>query len=208
MTFRQLFIISAFSYALISCGNSTANRKNEKAASGTKKEVRYAKGFKIERFSNYTLISVRNPWDSIRTMETYVLVDRNKPIPANLPQGNIVKVPVQRVATCSAIFAGEYKKLGDINKIVAVGEPEYVYIPEITNGVASGKISNLGMNTALNAEKLIAARTDILVVIPFRRIDARPVQKSGRLCSERCFLHGRIATWAYRMDQIRSSFSG
>lgn len=52
-----------------------------------------------------------------------------------MPDGNIVRVPVQRVATCSSIFAGEYKQFGDIEKIIAVSEPEYYNIPEIKKGI-------------------------------------------------------------------------
>jgi iron complex transport system substrate-binding protein len=158
-----LFIVLCF----IGCTNSHRKHNSPVETAAQNTEIRYAKGFRINHFKDYTQIIVLNPWDITQTMETYILVDRSKPIPANLPQGNIVRVPVQRVATCSAIFAGEYKQLGDIHKIVAVGEPEYVYIPEITQGVASGKIANLGMNTSLNTEKLIASKTDLLVVSPF-----------------------------------------
>jgi iron complex transport system substrate-binding protein len=100
-------------------------------------------------------------------METYILVDRNKQLPDNLPQGNVVKVPVQRVATCSSIFAGEYKQLGDIHRIVAISEPEYVDIPEIKSGLKNGAINDLGVTVSLNVEKLLASKVDILVVSPF-----------------------------------------
>jgi iron complex transport system substrate-binding protein len=164
---KNLLLLLAIILLITACvkTDKKANQKTDGCKTGTK--INYAKGFKIEHYTDYTKIVVRNPWDTTRTLETYILIDRNKPIPKKLPQGSIVRVPVERVATCSAIFAGEYKQLGDIRKIVAVSEPEYVYIPEITEGVANGKITNLGMNTSLNAEKLIASKTDILVVSPF-----------------------------------------
>jgi iron complex transport system substrate-binding protein len=158
-----IFLVSLFT----ACDKPKSNTENKTANSKTTCNITYAKGFKIEHYVDYTKIVVRNPWDTTQTLETYILIDRNKAIPKKLPQGSIVRVPVKRVATCSAIFAGEYKQLCDIRKIVAVSEPEYVYIPEITKGVANGKITNLGINTSLNAEKLIASKTDILVVSPF-----------------------------------------
>ena len=160
------FIYLVLFIALVSCN---ANKKGtENPASATSKtQIKYAKGFSIQRFENYTLIVVRNPWDTTQTMERYVLVDRNKTVPSNLPAGNVVKVPVQRVATCSSIFAGEYKQLDAIQLIVAVSDPQYVDIPEINNGLKNGKVCDLGMTTSLNLEKLIAAKTDILIVSPF-----------------------------------------
>ncbi len=164
---KNLLLLLVIVLLITACVNTSKN--DNKISEGRKIEskINYARGFKIEHYTDYTKIVVRNPWNTTRTLETYILIDRNKPIPKKLPQGSIVRVPVERVATCSAIFAGEYKQLGDIRKIVAVSEPEYVYIPEITEGVANGKITNLGMNISLNAEKLIASKIDILVVSPF-----------------------------------------
>ena len=110
------------------CGKSNSKTENQPTNDKTTCNINYAQGFKIEHYTDYTKVIVRNPWDTARIMETYILIDRNKKTPKNLPQGNIVKVPVQRVATCSSIFAGEYKQLGDINKIRAISEPEYVDI--------------------------------------------------------------------------------
>lgn len=152
---------------LVSCGQHSGGNHQHVTGQHDVPQIKYAKGFKMARFDDYTRIDIRNPWDTTRTMETYILIDRNKPVPENLPAGNVVKIPVQRVGTCSAIFAGEYKQLQSLDKIVAVGEPEYVYIPEIIKGVADGSIINLGLNTHLNTEKLLAAKTDILVISPF-----------------------------------------
>lgn len=152
---------------LAGCGKSISKTEDQSVNDKTTCNINYAKGFKIEHYTDYTKVIVRNPWDTTRIMETYILIDRNKETPTDLPQGNIVKVPVQRVATCSSIFAGEYKQLGDINKIRAVSEPEYVDIPEIKAGLKNETISDLGVTVSLNVEKLVASKVDILVVSPF-----------------------------------------
>lgn len=154
-------------FALFACHTNKKKESENNAAATTKAEIKYAKGFSIRHFENYTLIVVRNPWDTTQTMERYVLVDRNKAVPTNLPAGNVVKVPVQRVATCSSVFAGEYKLLNTIHLIVGVSDPQYVDIPEIKNGLKNGSITDLGMTTSLDLEKLLVAKTDILIVSPF-----------------------------------------
>jgi iron complex transport system substrate-binding protein len=164
--FNLAFTIS-FILLLAACGKPKSNRESKTIGYKATCNITYAKGFKIERYADYSKVTVRNPWDTAHIMETYILVDRNKEMPKNLPQGSIVKVPVQRVATCSSIFAGEYKQLGNIDKIVAVTEPEYVDITEIKAGLKTGKVSDLGLQFSLNAEKLIASKVEILVVSPY-----------------------------------------
>lgn len=154
-------------FALFACQTNKKKESENDATATAKTEIKYAKGFSIRHFENYTLIVVRNPWDTTQTMEKYVLVDRNKAVPTNLPAGNVVKVPVQRVATCSSVFAGEYMLLNAIHLIVGVSDPEYVDIPEIKNGLKNGSIADLGMTTSLDLEKLLVAKTDILIVSPF-----------------------------------------
>lgn len=157
-----LILISSF----LSACNKTKNEQN-KSIVNCNSEIRYAKGFTIERFDAYTQIIVRSPWDSAKILEKYILVDRNKPLPSNLPVGTLVKVPIKKLALCSAVHAGMWNLLGEANKIIAVCEPEYMHFPVIQKGLTNGKIIDLGMHTSINIEKLMAAAPDILVVSPF-----------------------------------------
>ena len=174
----SLFIV--ISFLLVACtGSSSARKEKTEENGGSQIEIKYAQGFSIRHFKEYTLIVVRNPWDTTHILEKYILVDRNKKIPIHLPEGTVVKIPVQRAATCSSIFAGEYKKLGDIGKIVAVSEPQYVDIPEIKEGLTSGKIADLGITVSLNAEKLIASKPDVLIISPFEESMHDRFKKNG-----------------------------
>jgi iron complex transport system substrate-binding protein len=162
-------LLFPFCFALLfgSCTKNNRYNEQEELKTDVQSEIKHAKGFTIERFAEYTQIKVRNPWDSTRILETYILVDRNKETPANLPKGSVVKIPVQRVAICTSVFAGEYHKLGEIDKVVAVSEPQYIDLPEIKEGLKNGKIADLGITVKLNVEKLIASRVEILVISPF-----------------------------------------
>ena len=166
MFYKRITFLLFLAIIVCSC-NKLKQNGSTNLVSIENTDITYAEGFTIQHFKEYTLITVRNPWDTTQTMEKYVLVDRKKKIPANLPEGNVVKIPVQRVAMCSSIFAGEYKQFGDIDKVIAVSEPEYFRIPEIQNGLSSGKIADLGLTVTLDAEKLIASKPDILIVSPF-----------------------------------------
>ncbi len=153
--------------ALVACTPSNKSDKKDDSTQLDAVKVQYARGFSIQHFDAYTKIVVRNPWDTTKVLETYLLVPREKDVPADLPEGMVVKVPVERVGLCSSIFAGEYKQLGAMDKIVAVSEPQYFDFPEVKEGLKSGKITDLGVTATLNTEKVLSSKLDILVLSPF-----------------------------------------
>lgn len=165
MNTRFLLLLFLFFSIFSACVKTKNEHKTLAVRNNT--EIRYAKGFTIERFDSFTQIVVRSPWDRTKTLETYILVDRNKPLPSNLPLGTVVKVPIKKVALCSAVHAGMWDLLGHANNINAVCEPEYMRFPIIQKALAEGTIIDLGMHTSINTEKLMAAAPDILVVSPF-----------------------------------------
>lgn len=179
MKFNNLLILATTLLLVSACNKATKATSDKTNQTATSANIRYARGFKLERFADYTLITVRNPWDTTRVMEKYVLVDRNKKTPSSLPEGTVVQIPVQRVALCSAIFAGEYQQLGELDKIVAVSDPEYINIKEITTKIQRNEIANLGMTSALKDEQLIASKSEILIVSPFEIATHDKYKKNG-----------------------------
>ena len=63
----------------------------------TSDTIRYAQGFIVHHFDGYTAVEVRDPWDSTRLLQRYLLVDRDRPVPENLLKGTVVQVPAQNV---------------------------------------------------------------------------------------------------------------
>jgi len=161
----------------LGCTNSHKNQNNLSQIVEKNTEVSYAKGFRINRFKDCTQLIVSNPWDSTGVLESYVLVDRNKKLPAHLPDGIVVRTPVERVAFCSSVHAGMWSQLGKAQLTVGVCEPEYFSIPVIKEGLMKGNIANLGMATSFNIEKLIAAAPEILVVSPFENTKRTEFEK-------------------------------
>lgn len=174
---KQLLITLFVLLTLSGCHSPKSKQNANREKSTT--SVRHARGFTIHHYDNYTLITVRNPWDSAKVLETYILVDKNSALPEHLPAGSIVKVPVEKVAICTAVHAGIWKQLGCVDKIKAVCEPNYIDIPEIKSGVESGLISDLGMATSIDLEKLIAVSPDALIVSPFENTSYGRFAKTG-----------------------------
>ena len=103
-------------------------------------EIRYATNLKIVRFSDYTVATVRNPWDTLKTLHTYVLVDKQKPVPEHLPEGTVVRVPVEKALVYSVVHGGLLDELGAIGSIAGVCNMEYIKMPKIQKLHGEGKI--------------------------------------------------------------------
>jgi iron complex transport system substrate-binding protein len=175
MKIKNLVFVTFICFA--GCTNSHQKQSNTSQYVEQSKEVRYAKGFRINRFKDCTQLIVKNPWDSANVLERYVLVDRNRKLPAHLPDGIVVRTPVERVAFCSSVHAGMWNRLNKAGLTVGVCEPEYFSIPVIIQGLREGRIANLGMATSINIEKLIAAAPEILVVSPFENTKRTEFEK-------------------------------
>jgi iron complex transport system substrate-binding protein len=164
---KQLIYFLAITIFSVSCHSASNTKHQKNDAKGRKMELRYAKGFSVEYHDNFTLVTVKNPWDTAHILANYVLVDRNKTLPKTLPQGTVVKIPVNSVAICTSVHAGMWQQLNQLDKITGVCEPEYIRIPSVSNRIENHQIENLGLASAINIEKLMSLNPDILIVSPF-----------------------------------------
>lgn len=170
-------ILYIFLICLIaSCGQSGNHSPSEAIASDS---IRYATGFTVERFDNYISVEVVNPWDTAKLLQRYLLVDRNKAVPENLPKGTIVRIPLQNVVVYTSVHASIIDQLGEVDKIIGVCEPEYMDAPAIQEGLRSGRIANLGVSTAPNVEKMIDIGTEYIIASPFQNSNYGQAEKLG-----------------------------
>ena len=47
-------------------------------------KMKYATNLSVVKFPDYTMVSIRNPWDTLKTLHTYLLTDKTRPVPENL----------------------------------------------------------------------------------------------------------------------------
>ena len=130
-------------------------------------EIRYATNLKIVRFSDYTVATVRNPWDTLKTLHTYVLVDKQKPVPEHLPEGTVVRVPVEKALVYSVVHGGLLDELGAIGSIAGVCNMAYFKMPKIQKLHGEGKIMDCGNGMNPDIEKVIALSPDAIMLSPF-----------------------------------------
>ena len=132
----RLLILLGFAFWMVACTPSGKQTSSKEALSSD--SIQYAQGFTVQRFDTYTMVEVRDPWDSTRLLQRYLLVDRTKSVPGGLPKGTIVKVPVKDIVVYTSVHAAIIDQLHEINKVIGVCEPRYMDTPAIQEGIQAG----------------------------------------------------------------------
>ena len=65
--------------------------------------MEYAGRVRIDSSEHYILVRVQNPWDTARILHTYVLVGRETELPEELPEGTLVRTPVEKALVYSSV---------------------------------------------------------------------------------------------------------
>ena len=146
---------------------------------GEKYILRYSEGFKVACYPDYTIVDVHDPWNPRRNLQRYVLVDRNKEIPANLPKGTLIRTPIQNVGVYAAVHYASMEELGVIDDIIGVCEPRYINIPSVRSRLIEGLITDLGESVSPNVEKMMNLGIEVLVVTPFHNAGYGSVEKTN-----------------------------
>ena len=173
----RLLILLGFAFWMVACTPSGKQTSSKEALSSD--SIQYAQGFTVQRFGTYIMVEVRDPWDSTRLLQRYLLVDRTKSVPGGLPKGTIVKVPVKDIVIYTSVHAAIIDQLHETDKVIGVCEPRYMDTPAIQEGIQAGRIADLGEATSPNIEKMIEIGAELVIASPFQNSSYGPVEKIG-----------------------------
>ena len=189
----KLYLFIWFAFWMVACTPSGKQTSSKEALSSD--SIQYAQGFTVQRFDTYTMVEVRDPWDSTRLLQRYLLVDRTKSVPGGLPKGTIVKVPVKDIVIYTSVHAAIIDQLHETDKVIGVCEPRYMDTPAIQEGIQAGRIADLGEATSPNIEKMIEIGAELVIASPFQNSSYGPVEKIG------------IPIWRHFLWGVRSGFA-
>lgn len=130
-------------------------------------DLKYAENLKIVSYDDYRVATLRNPWDTLEILHTYVLVGRDEPLPDSLPQGTVVRVPLQKAVIYSSVHCGLMEELGALAAVGGVCDLRYIDLPYIKEGCRTGRIADLGSGMNPDIEKLMALHPDAVMLSPF-----------------------------------------
>ena len=90
------------------------------------------------------------------------------PLPEGLPDGTVVRVPIERAVVYSSVHAGVMKELGAFSAVRGVCDAQYYTMPEVQRGLADGSIADCGNSLSPTIERLVALKPDAIILSPFQ----------------------------------------
>ena len=159
MTFA-LFILMA----VPSCRQRPATKVGH---DGDTLKMKYSSLLHIVKYDQFTHVTIDNPWKANATLHQYVLVDRNQPIPPHLPQGTVIRIPLQKTVVFTSAHCKLMEWLGAQDQLSGVADLKYMLIDYVQQGVKEGKIADCGDGMNPIIEKIIQIHADALLISPF-----------------------------------------
>ena len=150
---------------LSACGGGS--KTSSLQAEGDTVRMKYSSLLQIVKHADYTVVTIRNPWDTLKVLHTYLLADREKPLPEHLPEGTVVRTPLQKSVIYSSVHCSLWSELDELKGIGGVCGLEYIKLPQIQEGCRNGSIVNVGNSMNPDIERIIDLRPDAILFSPF-----------------------------------------
>ena len=147
--------------------------------------LHYAQGLKISYFKDFTQVTLRDPWDTLKQRKNYILAARKlleaqpKLRDSLAKLGILIATPAERAVIYTSVHAAMAEQLGMLDKVCGVCEPEYITSDEILRRVENQTIADLGQSTSPNVEKIISLNTDVIIASPFENSGYGAAEKLG-----------------------------
>ncbi|WP_261376487.1 ABC transporter substrate-binding protein [Gillisia sp. Hel_I_86] len=125
--------------------------------------VEYAKGFEINQFEGYKLLTVKDPWPKADKTFTYLLAEENASIPSEVQYDLKVTVPVKKIVVTSTTHIPSLEILNEEESLVGFPGLDYISSEKTRARISRGLITELGQNEAINTEILISLDPDLVI---------------------------------------------
>ncbi len=125
--------------------------------------VQYAKGFSIENYTGYSVVTVKNPWPKATKTYTYILKEKNGIVPDSLKRNIIIPVPIKSIVVTSTTHIPSLEMLDEVNSLVGFPHLDYISSDKVRTRIEAGKVKELGNNHDLNTEVLLDLQPNVLI---------------------------------------------
>ena len=167
--YMKKFLLSAYIVTIVlllsACGGKS--KTSSTSINSDTLVFRYAENIHVIKHKDFTEVRLRNPWDTLKILHTYLLVSKDQPQPAQLPTGTLVKVPLEKSLVYSSVHCSLWNELGSLSAIAGVCDRTYIRMEEIQKRYQEGRIVDCGGSMNPDIEKVIDLSPDAILLSPF-----------------------------------------
>ncbi|HXB32252.1 MAG TPA: hypothetical protein VNV35_02470, partial [Puia sp.] len=128
------------------------------AATPAKSRIRYARNFTIDYFDRYKEVKILNHSAASPDTLDFLLLPAGVPVPEGHAQAQVIRIPVQSMIASGSTQIAQADFAGVANRISGVGNGQYVVNPLVREGLRSGRVRQVGLESDLNNELVISMR--------------------------------------------------
>lgn len=150
----------------ISCKNDKEVTKNHADLKTPAYALKYAKGFLIKTYKNYSVIEIKKPWPNAKKSYKYALITKENAAKTALIAGEydgIIIKPIQKIVATSTTHLPALELLNVEETLVGFPVTDYISSESIRKHIEKGNIRELGKNEGLNTEVLLELNPNLVV---------------------------------------------
>lgn len=126
-------------------------------------EIKYANGFSIHQFENFTKVIVHSAWQGVDKDFVYILSDqKDVKLPENLNYDALIQTPIQKLVATSTTHIPSLITLNQLDKLVGFPNLDYISSEAARQLIDQEKIQELGKNESINTEVLLSLQPDVV----------------------------------------------
>lgn len=165
---KIILILFSIAYMISSCNVISKDKSNDANINDTLNLVTYAQNFKIYSIKSGFQLIIK---DGFGSDKEYYIFNDTVAIPDEFSDKQIIRTPVNSAIAFSSTQWSVFQRIGEINRVKGLLESNYTSNEEILRLVAEGKITDVGMSTNVNTEKVINLQPDLILYTPYPGID-------------------------------------
>lgn len=176
--FFLYFLLIMIMPLVASCGATGGS--GHALSAGDTIPTKYVKNLTMVDYGDFVKADFRNPWDTTKTLQTFLLVPHDSEIPADLPKGTIVRTPLRRSVVYTSLHNSLLEELGASEAVVGACDTKYIRKPSIRKRIEDGTIADCGTSTAPILEKILQLNPDAILLSAFENSnDHNKVAQTG-----------------------------
>lgn len=126
-------------------------------------QLKYAKGFSVDYYETFKVISVYSVDSSHTLQEQYVILPPNKKAPVGFEKAVLIPDSNMNAVCISTTHIAAMSELSLINKISGVTNAQLIYNKQVRDMVKAGKIADVGNDAGLNFERIVQLNPSIIM---------------------------------------------
>ena len=210
LSFCLVLVVALVVFVNLSGGNDVEDK-----VVGKPLPLKHSTLLSMVECDGYTVVDVRNPWGD-GLLKRYVLVPKENELPSDLPDGVLLRTPLDRVVLVSGVHVALLEELGTEMAVAGVCDAQYVYSNMTRDGLASGRVVDCGSSMDVDSERLVLANPEALFVLPYENCGYGKIERLGipliecadymepspLACAEWIRFYGRLVGKGHEADSI------